>query len=229
MAYTRAQLRTRALNRADANGSGRWDTTAGSGGEVDQLGAVVFDREWRRILNANNTYKFNTVTITSDAVTGRYPIGSLTTGSADAIKRFYRIIGVRIDDVMYEEVPFKEWTLAETLAMAPRVWWYEGDNIMALPKALSKAGVFLVNYIPCRLDSLSSESVPVDFPDGYEDVLVLEWAKHILMKGGAETQEALMLGALAEELRVDMLQDIARRSTNPLRMRYSDSAWDWAG
>lgn len=224
---TRAQLRTRALNRADANGAGRWDATAG--GEVDQLGGIVFDREWRRILNANPYYKFNTVTVNSDGTTGRYPISSLTTGAADAVKRFYRIIAVRIDDVMYEEVPFKEWSLAETLAMAPRVWWYEGDNIMALPKALAKPGVFSVNYIPCRIDNLSADNVAVDFPDGYEDVLVLEWAKHILVKGGAETPEALAMGALAEELRVDMLQDIARRSTNPLRMRYADSSWDWGG
>lgn len=224
---TRTQLRTRALKRADADGSGRWDATAA--GEVDQLGGIVFDREWRRILNANPYYKFNTVTLNSDSATGRYPIASLTTGAADAVKRFYRIIGVRIDDVMYEEVPFKEWTLAETLAMSPRVWWYEGDNIMALPKALSKPGVFSVNYIPCRIDNLAGDGSTVDFPDGYEDVLVLEWAKHILIKGGAETQEALTMGALAEELRTDMLQDIARRSTNPLRMRYADSAWDWAG
>lgn len=229
MAFTRVQLRTRALNRADANSSQRWDATAGSGGEVDQLGGIVFDREWRRILNANPYYKFNTITFNSDASTGRYSLASLTTGSGDTIKRFYRVIGVQIDDVMYEEVPFKEWTLAETLAMSPRVWWYEGDNVMALPKQLGRAGKFYVNYIPARIDNLTADSVTVDFPDGYEDVLVLEWAKHLLMKGGAEIQEALALGALAEELRSDMLQDIARRSTNPLRMRYADSAWDWAG
>lgn len=229
MAFTRAQLRTRALKRADADGSGRWDTTAGSAGEVDQLGGVVFDREWRRILNANSTYTFNTVTLNSDGTTGRYPISSLTTGSADTIKRFYRIIAVEIDDLIYEEVPFKEWSLGETLAMSPRVWWYEGDNIMALPKALTKSATFSVNYIPCRLDNLAADASNVNFPDGYEDVLVLEWAKHILLKGGAEAPEALTLGALAEELRTDMLQDIARRSTNPLRMRYADASWDWAG
>ena len=90
MAFTRAQLRTRILRRMDAEDNSLWDTTAGATGEVDQVMGFVFDKEWRRILNANPDYRTNRVQLTADT-DGKYAISGLTTGSGDTVKRFYRM------------------------------------------------------------------------------------------------------------------------------------------
>ena len=226
---TRAQIRTRTLRRADAVGSPRWDTTAGSSGEVDQILGLAFDKEWRRILNANRYYRYAKRTPTSNS-SGRYVLSDLDSGSGDTVQRLYRIIKVVIDDILYKHSRFDLWPQAEDKGWSPRVWWREGDDVFALPKQASKAatGIY-VNHIPARIDNLSADTVNITFPDGYEDIGCLEAAALILSKGGAETQASSELKALAEEMRADMLQDIARLSTEPLRFEPEDSAMDWAG
>ena len=52
-------------------------------------------------------------------------------------------------------------------------------------KQLSKAAVVWVNHLPARLDLLVGDGSTVTFPDGYEDVLCLEWGALALLKGGA--------------------------------------------
>lgn len=232
MALTRAQMRTRVLRNADAVSAIRWDTTAGSLGEVDQKIGVVFDREWKRILNHNRFYKFAQRTPTANT-NGRYLISDLTTGSGDTQQRLYRVLLVVIDGRPYKSTNFLMYPIAEASNVALYVYWREGDFIMALPKQVSKVlsgfdGIW-VNYIPTRFDNLSGDGVNVDFPDGHEDVLCWESAAFLLSKGGQETAEARECKALAEELRRDMLDDISRFTTDPIYMEYDDLAVDWAG
>lgn len=232
MAFTRAQYRTRILRRMDATGSSRWDTTAGSAGEVDQVLGFLFDREWRRILNANPFYQTNAIQATSDT-NGAYPISSLTTGSGDTKKRFYRVIGIILNSAAYEEVTKKNYLLAPSLNLGYRVWFRDGDNIYCLPieqnKTMVSPEAIHVNWIPERPDNLAADGSTVSFPDGYEEILCLEAAAFLLAKGGAETDTSAEFRQMAESLRQEMLADIQRFSINPMRTLYPDSPYDWAG
>ena len=232
MAFTRAQLRTRILRRMDAEGNSLWDTTAGAAGEVDQVMGFVFDKEWRRILNANPDYKTNRVQLTADSE-GKYSVAGLTTGSGNSIKRFYRMRTVTCNNRVYEPVLKKDYILAPGVNVGHMTWYLDGDSIQLMPveanKVMSGNDGFHVNWIPCRIDNLASDSDTFDFPDGYEEILALEAAAFLLAKGGTETDVAAQFRVMAESLRQDMLSDLARFSTNPTRMQYSDFAHDWAG
>lgn len=228
MSITRAQLRTRAMQRADLAGSNlRWDTQAG--GEVDVLGGDVLDREWRRILTHVPLYRYASVTINSDS-TGRYAQSGLTTGSGDTLGRLFQILSMVVSTVPYQRVEYREWTQGEALNLNARVYWPEGSNIVALPIIQSQAATFTFSHIPQRLDLLTGDGVAITFPDGYEEVPTLEWAAAILDKGAAESDSAMVLRAQAEAKRADMLQDLARLTAyKPLQMAYVDYATDWAG
>lgn len=232
MAFTRAQYRTRVLRRLDSEAAGRWDTTAGSDGEVDQVLGLVFDREWRRILNANRFYRMQKIQPTADA-DGRYALSALSTGSGDSQKRLYRILGVIINGSRYSQESIEKYMLATTYNTGYCVWYQDGQYVQALPieanKVLTSPDGFVVNYIPTRIDNLSADNVSVDFPDGYEEIICLEAASLLMGKGGAELDTTAGFRALAESLRADMLSDIARLSTDPIRMQYPDNAADWAG
>lgn len=228
MSDTRTALRLRTQQRMDAVGSPRWTATAGN--ELDKIGGVVHWREWRRLLNANRNLRLASRAVTSSASTGRFALTGLNNGTNDALETLYRILSFQVDNIPYQQVAFEDFSLGETLNMAARVWWREGDNIMTLPKELSKAAVVWVNHLPQRLDLLSGDGVTVTFPDGYEDVLCLEWAALALAKGGAETDAARDLRGLAEEMRQDMLADLGRLGVEPMQMRHwGDSAADWGG
>lgn len=227
MTITKAELRTRVLNMADASGSDRWDDTAG--GEVDEIIGVAFDREWKRILNANPYYRVGRRTPTSDS-SGYYAVSDLTSGSGNSAERLYRVIAFSVDSTVYEETRLDQYLFPSTSSPQPQyLWYFEGSYIVALPLTASKQATVIVNHLPTRTDDLSAEDSTVTFPDGYEDVVVCSAAALILMKGSAEAGAAASLEIQAEELRQDMLQDIARRSLKPIGIRYNDSVSDWAG
>lgn len=233
MSLTRAQLRTRCQRVMDAVASTRWDTTAGATGEIDQVLGLVHMQEWKRILNVNRHYRVNKVQPTSDS-DGRIAISSLTTGSADSVKNFYRVLLFARANYPYKTGTVEEWALGETNGVSPRVWYLEGTNIMFLPKEVSTAltgasdGIW-VNYYPCLVDRLSSDSVTVDFPDGYEGIIAYEAAAILLAKGGAEFDTTQRLKVLAEEMREAMLQDLARTSAKAMRMSFEDTSAQWGG
>lgn len=232
MSFTRAQYRTRVLRRMDAVSSTRWDTTAGSAGEVDQVLGMVFDKEWRRILNANAYYKSQTVQSTADSE-GKFAISDLTTGSGDTAKRFYRVNAAVLNSAVYTEVEPRDYTLAPTFNVGWNVWYRRGDFIYVVPvepfKVLSGTDGFRVSYIPTRIDNLAADGSAVDFPDGYEEIICLEAAAWLLAKGGAETNTTAEFRAMAESLRQDMLSDIARISNRPISMKFPDFSFDWGG
>lgn len=214
---------------SDTLNSDRWDATPG--GEVDKVISMVFDREWKLILNANQFYQYNAVLVNTDPVTGRIPLTSLTTGSADTQKRFYRILTVigPTDNIVYEPAWFTDIPLGETFAANVRVWYLEGQNIFILPKQLNTQFDFRVNWIPTRPSDLSGEGVLINFPGDYQDIVAWESAAWMLTKGGAETGAAAELRQFAQVMRDDMLQDIARVSVDADQMRYPDSRFQWGG
>lgn len=227
MSITKSQLRTRVLQCADAVSDSRWDSTAN--GEVDQHIGVVMDREWKRILNANPYYRIGRRTPTSDS-SGYYTLTDLDSGTTDSTQRHYRVLSVGIDSIIYEESRLDMWLMPDTTNPQPQyVWFFEGTKLMALPIQTSKTATIIVNWIPPRQEQLSGENVTVDFPDGYENVIAWEAAGMLLNKGASEAARAQVLAFQAEALRQDMLQDIERRSTAPVRMRYNDAASDYAG
>lgn len=228
-AYTKGTLRTAVLQQADAVSSDRWDATPG--GEVDLIISMVFDAEWKRILNANRYYKYNQITVNTDAVTGRIPLSSLTTGTGDSAKRFYRILAVigPTDNIVYMPAEFLEIPLGETFAANVRVFYLEGDNLFILPKQLNVPFDFRVNWIPTRPADLSADNVVINFPSDYQDIIRYEAAAWLLTKGGAETPASAELRQFAENIRGDMLQDVARISTDQDQIRYPDSRFEWGG
>lgn len=225
--YTKASLRTAVLKQADAENSDRWDSTPG--GEVDGVISMVFDSEWKKILNANRYIKYNTIVTNTDAVTGRIPLTALSTGVGDNQKRFYRILAVigPTDNIVYSPAEFLDIPLGETFAANVRVFYLEGDNIFILPKQLNVPFDFRVNYIPTRPADLSGESVVINFPTDYQDLLKYEAASWMLTKGGAETGASAELRQFADVIRTEMLQDLVRISTDQDQIKYPDSRFSW--
>lgn len=227
MSISRGTLRNDVLKQADALGSGRWDATAG--GEVDRRISSVYDRIWRRILNANRFYRVSARTPTSDAVTGKYLMADLTIASGDSAQRLYRILQVLVDNRVYTEGKLTDWALAAQTGIG-YLWYQEGLNLTALPLQTGKvADAIWVNWLPQRPSALSGDSVLVDFPDGYEEVLIVLAASRLLMKGGAETQASRELRTDIEEDYQELLQDVSRVSTNPLMATPLDNAMEWGG
>lgn len=233
MGITRSSLRTRSLQLADAVSSSRWDsTTTGASGEVDQHMGIVHAREWRRILNAAPYYRVSKRTPATDA-SGQILISDLSSGSGDSQERFYRVLLLSVDDVPMREVQGKDAfmsTLTTTgSSLSDGVWYRQGDYLV-VPNAVSRTNCDVwVNHLPTRADNLTGDAVTVVFPDDYEDILAYEIASILLSKGAAEVDAAAALKALAEDMRRDLLQDVARISGKPLVMGFPDSAAEWAG
>lgn len=232
MSYTKATLRTAVLDKASAlvgSTPSPFFSATPSTGDVDRTIGMVFDREWRRLLNSNQYFRMQKVTVSTDAVTGRIAKTNLNTGSSDTLKRMYRIITMVKSNIPYQQVEYKDMPLAETLGAFPYTWYEEGTNILPLPKELSASFDIMVNYLPQRPDKLSGEGITVDFPEEWEELIVFESAAWLLAKGGNETKAAAELRAAAEDIRSDMLEDMARLSTSPDRMRFPDHPFTWGG
>lgn len=231
---TRAQLRLRTMRAMDATNpnntySARWNTTAGAAGEVDPILGFIHAREWKRILNALPYYRMSERSLTSDATTGRYSIADLST----ADEKFYRLLAFAVDDLVYYPDDFRRNvpTPSAINANTNRFVVYRMGNVLAtMPVQYSKAATAWVNITPMRVEDLADDTTTVTFPDDYEYILVYESAAHLMAKGGAELEAAQMYRGLAEEMRRDMLQDLARFSIAPLQFGgMTDSAYDWAG
>lgn len=220
----KSALRERVLNAADAYGSPRWNYDIG--GEVDLWIGATMDEEWRRILDASAYYRVRRVTITSDAA-GYYNISDLST----ATQRLNKVIAFTVDNIVYEETTVKKYVLAPTYnsAVPQYLWWFEGEQIFAMPIQASKAAIVLINHIPPRYENIAAEADTVTWPDGYEQVLVWSAAAKLLDKGGVESGPAVALKMNAAQARDDMLTDLKRRSLAPGKMLYADSSMEWAG
>lgn len=234
---TRTIMRTNIQRIMDSVGSSRWNTTAGASGEMDRAAGTIFLKEWKRILNVNRHYRMNKIQPTTD-VNGHILVSALSTGVTDTKRNFYRILQLSINNYPYKEGTQEEWALGQAQGVAPRVYFRSDTgsvpSFMALPVmatyTFSGTGDFIwVNWFPPAIHDLSGDSITIDFPDGYEDIIAYEAAARLLAKGGAEVEATTSFKALAEEMRADMLQDIARDSAKAQRVQYEDNAAAWGG
>lgn len=231
MSMTRAQLTALVREIMNATGSNQWaDSTLQT-----WLGVAQW-KEWANILSTNNQYYMQTVASsgTTQDSNGQFDVSSLSTGSGDTAKYWFRILSVAqpsspVGQIQfyYQEVRYEEFPNPQPNTSLPYVWYRFGSKIQILPVASGQQMSVTVNYRPPRVDQLSGDSVTVDFPDGYENLLAWEAAAMALRKGGQETDTALELEQMASVLRDQMLQDLGRQGRNPIVARAFDLASDW--
>lgn len=222
MSMTRGTLLTLATELADAVGQPRWGSTL-----KNQLLGEAHWREWRDLLNIDRTLRMAKRTVTADA-NGQFLKTDLNSGSGDATETFYRVLSVNAGSYFYQVGSYEQYPMAPTDSLLPQIWYEFGDAIQVMPPNAPSALTVAVNHLPQRADLLASDASTVVFPDGYELILAYEVAASMFMKGAAETQQAGDFIARAQSLRERMHQDIARRSTRPLRLGVMDDRFDWA-
>lgn len=191
----------------------------------------VYDEEWSNILNATPYYTFQQLQRSTDT-NGQITIASLSTGTGDTQRDFYRILSVSDGNVLYDETAFQYVPLATTtnyLPTYPRLYYLAGDNVQILPVGASVSLYIAVNYKPTALLDLSSDTTVITFPNNNETLLAISAAYKLLHKGGAELQAANAYKRLSDDERQTMLDDLRRRTINPTRMGYPDQKYDWAG
>ena len=216
MSMTKTAIIAAARERADAVRSGRWDDA-----DLGVLLGMVHWSEWANILNANNVYKLRTVTATpdSDGVVAKSDL-------SDSTRKFYRILSLRAGNQFHSPIHYIDAPVpAESGRYGAFSWYEKGDGIQVLPIPTTTCDV-TVNYRPTRASALNDGDT-VDFPDGYEHVLVYGLAAEMLLKGGSETEAANDLLRRQAILREDMLSDIRRLSVRPTLMQPMDDAADW--
>lgn len=196
---------------------------------------VIHLREWKRILNANAYYRVAQRTPAIDG-SARIAISGLSdTSVADAKQTFYRVLMVACNNTPYKEIIPKEGLLAgiqiTTGSAMPgsNIWFRQGDYIIVPDSANTTATGVWVNHVPTQASALSADGITVEFPEGYEDLLAFELAAIILAKGSAESDASGTMKAFAEDMRRDMLQDLARFSIAPQQFAYADTAAEWGG
>lgn len=226
MSVIRSQLLADAREFADATNSGRWLEPF-----VLRRADVVFQREWRNILNANRNYRVGVREVVVGAG-GVILASDLNAGSADTAELLYRVITVAVGDSIHVELPMDRVPgvhLSTEATSGQAIYWMQGADIVVRPASVGTTAKIVVNHVPPRPTTLVGDNSVVQFPDGYEDILALELAALLLLKGGAESQAARDLQREAKDMRDDLLADVSRLTTNPTQMRYSDSASEWAG
>lgn len=216
MSMTKAAIIAAARERADAVSSGRWDNA-----DLGVLLGMVHWSEWAHILNANNLYTFRTVTVTPDA-DGVIAKADLS----DATRLFYRVLSLRCANRFYVPIHYSLAPTPDQAGFSQSFCWYEkGTGIQIVPASSDSCEV-TVNYRPKRASALNDGDT-VDFPDGYEHILVYGLAAELLLKGGAETEAAGDMQRRQAVLREDMLSDLRRLSVRPTIVMAMDDPSDW--
>lgn len=214
----KSEIVAAARERADATRSGRWnDTDLGI-----MLGSVHW-REWANILSSNPDYRLRAVSVSSN------PSGVVAKSALSSPTAFtYRVRAVKSEGQFHSLTQFSD--LPDPSMSADEGWvgkkWYESGESVQLIPARQTTATFWVNYRPKKASALSDVD-NVDFPDGYEHVLVYGLAGEMLLKGGAETEAAADLMRFRDGLREDMLADIRRFSSTPTYVQPNDDASSW--
>ena len=207
------------------------------------IGGMVMTNEWSDLLNQNKAARWAMRSVITDAQ-GRVPFSALdkvappppgtgTPPGDDTAEYFYRVIGGFTDgarvwaEVTADELPAP--VLAGTVTPIAPCFVQTGDLFQLLPAIPGQLLSVAVSHTPPTIAQLASDLSTIQFPRGYEYILVWVTAATLLMKGGAESQAAADLFSLADGARKNMLGDIARRTTQPTFAAFSDAAGDWAG
>lgn len=211
----------------DATDSARWDDD-----EIVAAGGIVMDNEWGGILEANQYYRFNECSVTTDS-SGRIAIADLTTGTGDDIKNFFRILtGPTDGNILWQQTDLRYVPLGtQTNYQNPYeyLFYLAGDFFQLLPVASGTALTVAVNWIPVSIADLAGVSSVIDFPAGNEFILPWTTAGTLLLKGGTEAGAATNLFSLANDARRSMLGTIARRTVRPTGPLFNDSPAAWGG
>lgn len=224
------QLISEVRQAIDAENAGRW-----SDAEVVSALSYSHDSLWSRILNAAPYYRFQSLSITTDSQ-GAFPVTSLSTGTGNSQKRFYRIMSVNDGNVSYVETRFQDVPLnlnTQYSGYYRKMYYLAGQNYQILPAGGTGLTV-VTNYKPTMLrdyvgdGSTNKYDIPIDWPEGNENVLVYDAASRLLMKGGAEANSSALYARMAQQELADMLDDLRRMTINPTRMAYPDSAAYWS-
>lgn len=187
------------------------------------------------LLNINNVFYSQSVTVSQDS-NGQFTVASLTTGSADAKKYFYRILSVALPatsggvyQYFYRQSRYQDFPTPQPNTSLPYVWYRLGSQIQILPVSSGHSMAIQVNYRPPRVDALSGGSIAIDFPEGYEDLIPWYAASLALVKGGTETQAAKDIAAQTQVMTDNFLQDLGRQGTWPIVAQSFDTADMWGG
>jgi hypothetical protein len=140
---------------------------------------------------------------------------------------FYRVLTVYQGNLFYQPSTYEEYPISPTSVNLPQVWYEFGDTIQLVPAAAANTVTVTVNHLPQRADLLASDTSDVVFPEGYDLLLAYETAASLFMKGGAETNVAADMRAMATVLRERLHQDVARLTVRPTRMSAADDRFQW--
>lgn len=225
---TRTQLTSLTREIMQATGSSQW-----SDATLQTWLGLAHWQEYANLLNVINTYTLQAVSVTQNS-SGQFAISSLTTGTGDTAKNFYRIQAVaqpattgNVYQFFYQQTQFRMYPNPQPNTAMPYVWYRYGQYIQVLPVQDGVGLTVTVNYRPPRVDQLSADSVTVDFPDGYESLLAWRAAGMALRKGGTEVQSAQAMDAMAKSIREEMLLDLGRTGTTPIIAGAMDDISDW--
>ena len=230
MPMTRAALMALALELVDATtATGAWSPAQAR----TWLGDTHWD-EWANILNRNPYTKYASRTVTQDT-NGQFTKASLDVTTVDAMQTHYRIMSVYdqassgngLLPAFYQQSTVRMYPVTPYAGTLPYIWTEIGDSLQVLPITAGSSLTVLVNWRPTRADLLSTDSVNVDFPDGYESILAFECAARMLLRAGRETSAAMDHKMQAEEKRQRLLRDLGRIGMEPMRMRAADDLGDW--
>lgn len=227
MPPTKAQLRLRVQRKADAVGSGRWDTSAGTGSETDQVIAVAYDREWIRVLDAAPDLRVTKYTATTDN-NGQVTASNFSSSSA----RFHRVFALfGPNRAVYRRGHFRDYVASEEQPSWDRVWYKVGNDLQIQPKEVGATVKLWVVSLPTSITGLADGAaitVPSEAQEEtFTEIVALEAAALLLFKGGAEMTAGQGLQQQAEMLRRQMLNDLARVAEGPIQMRHADDPLDW--
>lgn len=236
MSMTQAQFWAAVQNYLDSTGTDassaatidslRWDHTT-----ISAVGDNVFGEEWSNILDTNQVYRFQNITNLTTDSNGQIALTSLTTGSGDTAKNFYRVLsGFSDGTVLYRQTDYRNVPLG-TVTNYQSPWDYlfylAGQNFQFLPVASGTVLQTWVSWTPTTISALATSSSVIDFPSPY--VLVWQTAGKLLLKGGAQSGAAQTMFQLAEDARQNMLGSIARLTTRPDFLQFTDTAANWGG
>ncbi len=190
---------------------------------------------WANLLNANRYINMQQVIVTEDS-NGQFDVSSLTTGSTDTTKYFYRILTVAQPSgqtaqvqFFYRQSRYEDYPNPQPNTSLPYVWYRFGSKIQILPVAAGQQLTITTNYRPPSVSQLASGSSVVDFPEGYEMLIPWRASQFALIKGGSETAAAADIRNWAENMEHQMLQDLGREGRWPIVAEAFDLAVDWGG
>lgn len=228
MAWTKATYLARTRDWMDATASDRWTDSF-----LYSLLGMAFRDEWQGMLGTNPYYRFAKRSVTTDS-NGAFLLTDLNSGGGDAQQNLFKIVTLTDGaNTVYRETDWRQVPLAlsgtEDYLSYDRQYYLIGDTVQILPQTGGQSLQVGVNWTPTPIDELSNDLAVVDFPAGHEHLLTLVAAGMALAKGGAETQSAADILALAKQRRDALYGDISRLTSNPTFMQFPDHSSVWGG